>query len=88
MEAQEKDQQPVPYKIVDAADAKKGDLLYFPSGVPKFPPHWLQWSVVKVTKNTVQIRHGRAGAYIKTDATFKKLKRDGTPQKICILQKE
>ena len=73
------------YKIVDAATAGVGDELYFPHGVPKFPPHWLVWTVIRTTKNTVHIRFGSPGVYINKDAYFKKTKKDGTPQKICIL---
>ena len=73
------------YKIVNADEAQKGDIIFMPNGVAGFPSDWVKWRVVKTTKETIQIRNGRAGAYIKTDCTVKKIKTDGTPQKVCIL---
>lgn len=77
-----------PYKIVNASEAQQGDELYWPNGIPGFPGHWVKWHVVLVTKNTIRIRHGRAGAYIKTDCSIKKMRKKGVPQRICILLPE
>jgi hypothetical protein len=76
------------YAVVDAADVELSEQLYFPNGVPGFPKHWIKWRVVKVTKNTVQVRHGRPGSYIKTDKTLKKIKANNEPQKLCILNED
>lgn len=67
-----------------ATEAQKGQNLYVPF-VAGFPIGWNFWKVVKVTKNTFTIRYGQPGVYINKDATFSKLRKDGTPNHICVL---